>query len=104
MTFRPLQDRVVVCRIEDPSKTAGGKIIPDTAQEKPVQGEVLSIGPGGRDEKGSPVAISVEAGHRFPFAMWSDTEAKVDGMDLLMMKESDIFGVVEGKTPIRAAG
>ncbi len=103
MKFRPLHDRVVVRRIEEASKTAGGIIIPDTAQEKPSQGEVLSIGPGARDEAGRLVPLAVTKGDRVLFGKWSGTEVKIDGQDLLIMKESDILGVVEGKASVRAA-
>ncbi len=102
MKFRPLHDRVVVRRIDEQSKTAGGIIIPDTAQEKPVQGEILSVGPGGRDEKGNLVAMTVKARDRVLFGKWSGTEVKIDGEDLVIMKESDIFGVIEGKASVRA--
>ncbi len=103
MKFRPLHDRVVVRRIDEESKTAGGIIIPDTAKEKPMQGEILSAGPGARDEKGNLVALSVAAGDRVLFGKWSGTEVKIDGQDLLIMKESDILGVIEVKKPTRAA-
>ena len=94
MTFRPLHDRVVVRRIESDTKTAGGIIIPDTAQEKPQQGEVVAVGPGGRDSKGEIVAPDVKAGDKVLFGKWSGTEVKIDGEDLLIMKESDIMGVL----------
>lgn len=97
MGFRPLHDRVVVKRIAEDSKTAGGIIIPDTAQEKPQEGEVVAVGPGARDEKGTRVALDVKAGDRVLFGKWSGTEVKVDGDDLLIMKESDIMGIVDGK-------
>jgi chaperonin GroES len=96
MKFRPLHDRVVVRRIDAEMKTAGGIIIPDTAQEKPQQGEVIAVGPGARNEKGEVVALDVKAGDRVLFGKWSGTEVKIDGEDLLIMKESDIMGVVEG--------
>ena len=93
-TFRPLHDRVVVKRIDAEQKTAGGIIIPDTAQEKPQQGEVVSVGPGARDESGKLVPLDVKAGDRVLFGKWSGTEVKIDGQDLLIMKESDILGVI----------
>ena len=96
MGFRPLHDRVVVKRIEAEQKTAGGIIIPDSAKEKPQQGEVVSVGPGARNEKGELVAMSVKAGDRVLFGKWSGTEVKIDGEDLLIMKESDILGTLEG--------
>lgn len=95
MGFRPLHDRVVVKRIEEAGKTAGGIIIPDTAQEKPQEGEVVAVGPGARDDKGVRVPLDVKAGDRILFGKWSGTEVKVDGQDLLIMKESDIMGVVD---------
>ena len=97
MKFRPLHDRVVVRRIEEETKTAGGIIIPDTAKEKPQQGEVIAVGPGARDESGKVVALDVKAGDRVLFGKWSGTEVKIDGEDLLIMKESDILGVLEGE-------
>jgi chaperonin GroES len=103
MKFRPLHDRVVVKRIEEDTKTSGGIIIPDTAKEKPQQGEVVAVGPGARDEAGKIVALEVKAGDRVLFGKWSGTEVKIDGEDLLIMKESDILGVLEGKTPVKAA-
>ncbi|MBM1169345.1 co-chaperone GroES [Microvirga arabica] len=95
MKFRPLHDRVVVRRIEAEEKTAGGIIIPDTAKEKPQEGEIVAVGPGARDESGKVVALDVKAGHRVLFGKWSGTEVRIDGQDLLIMKESDIMGVVE---------
>jgi chaperonin GroES len=95
MRFRPLHDRVVVKRIEAEAKSAGGIIIPDTAQEKPSQGEVVAIGPGGRDEAGKLIPIDLRVGDRVLFGKWSGTEVKLDGDDLLIMKESDIMGVIE---------
>ncbi len=95
MGFRPLHDRVVVKRIEAAQKTAGGIIIPDTAKEKPQEGEVVAVGPGARNEKGELVALDVKAGDRVLFGKWSGTEVKIDGQDLLIMKESDILGIVE---------
>ena len=103
MKFRPLHDRVVVRRIEEETKTAGGIIIPDTAKEKPMQGEVIAVGPGARDEAGRIVPPDVKKGDRVLFGKWSGTEVKIDGQDLLIMKESDILGVIEGKVSVRAA-
>ena len=96
MKFRPLHDRVVVKRIDAEQKTAGGIIIPDTAQEKPIQGEIVAVGPGGRDEAGKLTPIDVKVGDIVLFGKWSGTEVKIDGQDLLIMKESDIMGVIEG--------
>jgi chaperonin GroES len=96
MQFRPLHDRVVVRRIEEDERTAGGIIIPDTAKEKPQQGEVIAVGPGARDEKGVIQPLDVKAGNRVLFGKWSGTEVKIDGEELLIMKESDIMGVLEG--------
>jgi len=98
MKFRPLGDRVVVKRVQEDTKTAGGIIIPDSAQEKPQEGEVVAVGPGGRDDKGDRIAPEVKVGDRILFGKWSGTEVKVDGQDLLIMKESDIMGVLEGKS------
>jgi chaperonin GroES len=98
MKFRPLHDRVVIKRIDPEAKSAGGIIIPDTAQEKPSQGEVTGVGPGGRDEAGKLIPIDLEVGDRVLFGKWSGTEVKIDGQDLLIMKESDIMGVVD--TPV----
>jgi chaperonin GroES len=95
MRFRPLHDRVVVKRIEAEAKSAGGIIIPDTAQEKPSQGEVVAIGPGGRDEAGKLIPIDLRVGDRVLFGKWSGTEVKLDGDELLIMKESDIMGVID---------
>jgi chaperonin GroES len=95
MKFRPLHDRVVVERIEAEEKTAGGIIIPDTAKEKPQQGEVVSVGPGGRDESGKLIPIDVKPGDRVLFGKWSGTEVKLDGVEYLIMKESDIMGVID---------
>lgn len=103
MKFRPLHDRVVVRRVDEDSKTAGGIIIPDTAKEKPMQGEVIAVGPGARDEAGRLVALEVKKGDRVLFGKWSGTEVKIDGEDLLIMKESDIFGIIEGRASVRAA-
>ncbi|MFN8829656.1 MAG: co-chaperone GroES [Labrys sp. (in: a-proteobacteria)] len=95
MTFRPLHDRIVVKRIDSDHKTAGGIIIPDTAQEKPQQGEVIAVGPGARNERGEIVALDVKVGDRVLFGKWSGTEVKIAGEDLLIMKESDVLGVVD---------
>ena len=94
MKFRPLHDRVVVRRVDSEEKTAGGIIIPDTAQEKPMEGEIVAVGNGARDETGKIVALDVKAGDRVLFGKWSGTEVKIDGSDLLIMKESDIMGVI----------
>jgi chaperonin GroES len=96
MQFRPLHDRVVVRRIEEDERTKGGIIIPDTAKEKPQQGEVIAVGPGARDDKGVIQTLDVKAGDRVLFGKWSGTEVKIDGEELLIMKESDIMGVLEG--------
>ena len=96
MKFRPLHDRVVVRRLDAEEKTAGGIIIPDTAKEKPMEGEVIAVGPGARNEQGQVVALDVKAGDRVLFGKWSGTEVKIDGEDLLIMKESDIMGIIEG--------
>ncbi|MCK5497369.1 MAG: co-chaperone GroES [Hyphomicrobiaceae bacterium] len=103
MKFRPLHDRVVVRRVDEDEKTPGGIIIPDTAKEKPMQGEVIAVGPGARDESGKVVPLDVQAGDRVLFGKWSGTEVKIDGEELLIMKESDIMGVIEGKSSVRAA-
>ena len=95
MKFRPLHDRVVVRRIEENDRTKGGIIIPDTAKEKPQQGEIVAVGPGGLDEKGNVQPLDVKPGDRVLFGKWSGTEVKIDGEDLLIMKESDIMGVIE---------
>jgi chaperonin GroES len=96
MKFRPLHDRVVVRRLDAEEKTAGGIIIPDTAKEKPMEGEIVAVGPGARDEQGQLVALDVKAGDRVLFGKWSGTEVKINGEDLLIMKESDIMGIIEG--------
>jgi chaperonin GroES len=96
MKFRPLHDRVVIRRIEGEDKTKGGILIPDTVKEKPQEGEVVAVGPGARDESGKLIAIEVKAGDRVLFGKWSGAEVKIDGEDLLIMKESDILGVIEG--------
>jgi chaperonin GroES len=103
MKFRPLHDRVVVRRIEGDQKTAGGIIIPDTVKEKPQEGEVIAVGPGARNEAGSIVALDVKAGDHILFGKWSGTEVKIDGEDLLIMKESDIMGVIEGAVKAKKA-
>ena len=103
MKFRPLHDRVVIRRIEEDEKTAGGIIIPDTAKEKPSQGEVVAVGPGARNEKGEIVAPDVKVGDVVLFGKWSGTEVKIDGQDLLIMKESDIMGVLEGTKSAKKA-
>jgi chaperonin GroES len=103
MKFRPLHDRVVVRRVESEEKTAGGIIIPDTAKEKPQEGEIIAVGPGARDEAGKLVPLDVKAGDRILFGKWSGTEVKIDGEDLLIMKESDVMGVIEGKAAGRRA-
>ena len=95
MKFQPLHDRVVVTRIDAEEKTAGGIIIPDTAKEKPTEGEVIAVGPGGRDESGKLIPIDLKEGDRVLFGKWSGTEVKIDGVEYLIMKESDIMGVVE---------
>ena len=103
MNFRPLHDRVLVRRVEAEEKTAGGIIIPDTAQEKPQEGEVLAVGAGTRDEAGKLVPLDVKEGDRILFGKWSGTEVRLDGEDLLIMKESDILGIVEGAAAVREA-
>ena len=95
MAFRPLGDRVLVKRVEEEQKTKGGIIIPDTAKEKPQEGEVVAVGPGARDDSGKIQPLDVKAGDRILFGKWSGTEVKIDGADLLIMKESDVLGVVE---------
>ncbi len=95
MKFRPLHDRVVLKRVEEDTKTKGGIIIPDTAQEKPMQGEIIAVGPGARDESGKVVALDVKKGDRVLFGKWSGTEVKIDGTEYLIMKESDIMGVLD---------
>jgi chaperonin GroES len=96
MKFRPLHDRVVVRRLDADEKTAGGIIIPDTAKEKPMEGEIVAVGPGARNEQGQLVTLDVKAGDRILFGKWSGTEVKIDGEDLLIMKETDIMGIIEG--------
>jgi chaperonin GroES len=100
MNFRPLGDRVVVRRVKEDQKTPGGIIIPETAQEKPQEGEVISVGPGARDEDGKRIAPEVKAGDRVLFGKWSGTEVKIAGEELLIMKESDIMGIIE-KKPVK---
>ncbi|MFY9641220.1 MAG: co-chaperone GroES [Rhodomicrobium sp.] len=104
MKFRPLHDRVVVRRLEEEERTKGGIIIPDTAKEKPQQGEVVAVGPGARNEEGHIVALDVKAGDRVLFGKWSGTEVKIDGEDLLIMKESDILGIIENHGAAEAGG
>ena len=94
MAFRPLHDRILVRRIEATEKTSGGIIIPDTAKEKPQEGEVLAVGPGARDDRGEIIALDVQVGNRILFGKWSGTEVKIDGEDLMIMKESDVMGIV----------
>jgi chaperonin GroES len=96
MKFKPLHDRVVVRRVDEETKTKGGIIIPDTAKEKPSQGEIVAVGPGARNDRGELIAPTVKAGERVLFGKWSGTEVKIDGEELLIMKESDILGVLEG--------
>ena len=104
MKFRPLHDRVVVKRVEEEGKTKGGIIIPDTAKEKPMEGEIIAVGPGARDEIGTLVPLDVKKGDRILFGKWSGTEIKLDGEDLLIMKESDIMGIIEsGSAAVRKA-
>jgi chaperonin GroES len=103
MKFRPLHDRVVVKRVEEEQKSKGGIIIPETAQEKPMQGEIIAVGPGGRDEAGKLVPLDVKAGDIVLFGKWSGTEVKIDGTEYLIMKESDIMGVLEGKAASKKA-
>ena len=102
MQFRPLHDRVVVKRIDAESKTTGGIIIPDTAKEKPQTGEITAVGPGGRDEAGKLIPIDLKVGDKVLFGKWSGTEVKLDGVELLIMKESDIMGVLDGDSGARA--
>jgi chaperonin GroES len=103
MKFRPLHDRVLVKRVEEEQKTKGGIIIPDTAKEKPMQGEVLAVGPGVRNDKGELTALDVQVGDRILFGKWSGTEVKIDGDELLIMKESDIMGILEEGAAFQAA-
>ena len=103
MALRPLHDRVLIRRVESEEKTSGGIIIPDTAKEKPMEGEIVAIGPGARDETGKLVPLDVKSGDRILFGKWSGTEVRIDGADLLIMKESDILGVVEGGSSAKKA-
>ncbi len=103
MAFRPLGDRVLVKRVEEEAKTKGGIIIPDTAKEKPQEGQVISVGPGARDESGKRVEMELKSGDRILFGKWSGTEVKVDGEDLIIMKESDVLGVVDASGALKAA-
>ena len=103
MTFRPLHDRILVRRIDAEEKTAGGIIIPDTAKEKPSEGEVIAVGPGARDDAGKLVELDVKVGDRILFGKWSGTEIKLDGEDLLIMKESDVMGVIEAPAKAKKA-
>ena len=103
MKFRPLHDRVVVRRIESEAKTAGGIIIPDTAKEKPQEGEIIAVGPGARDETGKLITLDVKVGDHILFGKWSGTEVKIDCEYLLIMKESDVMGIIEGKAASRKA-
>ncbi len=102
MNFRPLHDRVVVRRLDEEQKTSGGIIIPDTAKEKPIQGEVVAVGPGSRNDKGEVISLDVKNGDFVLYGKWSGTEVKINGEDFLIMKESDILGVIEGKASIKA--
>ena len=103
MKFRPLQDRVLVRRLDEDQKTAGGIIIPDTAQEKPTEGEVIAVGSGARDETGALVPLDVKKGDRILFGKWSGTEVTIDGEELVIMKESDIFGVITSAGKVKKA-
>ena len=103
MKFRPLHDPVVIRRLKAEDKTSGGIIIPDTAQEKPMEGEIVAAGPGARDEAGQLVPLEVKAGDRILFGKWSGTEVKIDGQEYLIMKESDVMGIIEGKAASRKA-
>jgi chaperonin GroES len=101
--FRPLHDRVLVKRVESDERSAGGIIIPDTAKEKPMEGEVIAVGPGARDESGKLIPLDVKPGDRVLFGKWSGTEVKLDGKELLIMKESDIMGIIEGREALKKA-
>ncbi len=101
MHFRPLHDRVVVRRLESEEKTKGGIIIPDTAKEKPQEGEIIAVGPGARDESGKVQPLDVKAGDRILFGKWSGTEVKIDGEELLIMKESDVMGIIQGTPAVK---
>ena len=103
MAFRPLGDRVLVKRVEEEAKTKGGIIIPDTAKEKPQEGEVIAVGPGARDDQGKRVDMELKAGDRILFGKWSGSEVKIDGEDLIIMKESDVLGIVDAPASLKAA-
>jgi chaperonin GroES len=103
MTFRPLHDRIVVRRIDEDTMSSGGIIIPDTAKEKPMQGEVVSVGPGARNDAGQIIVPAVKTGDRVLFGKWAGTEIKIDGEDVVILKESDILGVLEGQARVQAA-
>ncbi len=103
MAFRPLHDRLLVRRMEEDDRTAGGIIIPDTAKEKPIMGEVLTVGPGARDENGNVVPLDVKAGDKIVFGKYAGTEVKLDGEDLVILKEADVFGILEGSGRVKAA-
>jgi chaperonin GroES len=103
MKFRPLHDRVVVRRVDQMEKTVGGVIIPDTVKEKPMEGEVLAVGPGARDDSGKLVPLDVKAGDRILFGKWSGTEVKIDGEDVLIMKESDVMGIIDAPESVKQA-
>ena len=103
MAFRPLGDRVLVKRVEEESKTKGGIIIPDTAKEKPQEGEVVAVGPGGRDEDGDYIKMDLKAGDRILFGKWSGTDVKIDGEDLIIRTESDVLGILEGRAELAQA-
>jgi len=103
MAFRPLHDRLLVRRTDEDDRTAGGIIIPDTAREKPIMGEVLAVGPGARDETGHVVPLDVKAGNRVVFGKYAGTEVKLDGEDLVILKEADVFGILEGTARVKAA-
>ena len=103
MAFRPLGDRVLVKRVEEEARTKGGIIIPDTVKEKPQEGEVIAVGPGARDDSGKRVDMELKAGDRILFGKWSGTEVKIDGQDLIIMKESDVLGVVDAPASLKAA-
>ena len=103
MAFRPLHDRLLVRRMEEDERTAGGIIIPDTAKEKPIMGKVLSVGPGARDENGNLVPLDVKSGDRIVFGKYAGTEVKLDGEDLVILKEADVFGILEGAGTVKAA-
>ena len=103
MAFRPLGDRVLVKRVEEEAKTKGGIIIPDTVKEKPQEGEVIAVGPGSRDDSGKRVEMELKAGDRILFGKWSGSEVKIDGEDLIIMKESDVLGIVDAPAAMKAA-